>query len=240
MLRTLGVPARIATGYAASGGNAAPDGWTIVRDSDAHAWVEVWLGNDGWTRVDPTAAVAPARVQSGAVAAVPQGESLPMLLRGNLRWLHRAGLAWDSLANSWNQVVLGYAFDRQRQLMQRIGIDDATWQSMAAVMFVATGVIMLALALLMLHKLRALRPDPVAAAYARFCRHLARRGIVRHPSEGPVAFNTRAIAALPELAGAINMISNLYIRLRYGNAARPAEITAFRQAVKSFTAPAWR
>ena len=235
LMRAAGVPARVVTGY--QGGEFNRD-YMIVRQADAHAWVEVWMADEGWTRVDPTAAVAPARVQAGAVAAVPQGESLPLLLRGDFRWLHQARLTWDSLANSWNQVILGYTLDRQRDLMQRIGIDDATWKSMATVMFIATSAITLVLALLMLRKLRTQRPDPVAAAYARFCLRLARRGVVRHPSEGPDAFSKRAAAAHPELAAAIASISELYIRLRYGKETSPADAVDFKRAVAQFRAHA--
>ena len=233
LMRAAGVPARVVTGY--QGGELNTVGnYMIVRQADAHAWVEVWFADQGWTRIDPTAAVSPARVQAGAVAAVPQGESLPLLLRGEFRWLHNARLTWDSFANSWNQVILGYTLERQRDLMQRIGIDDATWQSMATVMFIATGVITLALALLMLRKLRVQRPDPVAAAYARFCLRLARRGVVRHPSEGPDAFSKRAAAASPELAAAIGSISNLYIRLRYGKEPGAGDAADFQRAVARF------
>jgi hypothetical protein len=122
--------------------------------------------------------------------------------------------------------------------MQRIGIDDATWQSMAMVMFIATGVITVVLALLMLRKVRIRRPDPVAAAYARFCLRLARRGVVRHPSEGPEAFSKRAAAAYPELAAAIGSISNLYIRLRYGSEADAGDAADFQRAVAKFRAHA--
>jgi transglutaminase-like putative cysteine protease len=237
LMRAASVPARIVTGY--QGGELNTLGnYMIVRQADAHAWVDVWLVNEGWTRVDPTAAVAPARVQAGAVAAVPQSEALPLLLRGEYRWFHRARLTWDSLANSWNQVVLGYTIDQQRQLMQRIGIDDATWQSMVSVMFIATGAITLALALFMLRKLHALRPDPVSAAYRRFCERLARRGVTRHPSEGPDAFRKRAVAAYPELSAAIASISDLYIRLRYSRDAQPADVADLQRAVSRFHARA--
>ena len=233
LMRAAGIPARIVTGY--QGGELNTVGnYMIVRQADAHAWVEVWLRDEGWVRVDPTAAVSPARVEAGVAAAVPQGEALPLLLRGEYRWLHRARLTWDSIANSWNQVVLGYTFDRQRQLMQRAGIDDATWQTLVTAMFVATGAITLALAALMLHKLRALRPDPVAAAYARFCERLARRGVTRHPSEGPDAFRKRAAAAHPELARPIGLISELYIRLRYGAAAQAADALQLQREVTAF------
>jgi len=233
LMRAGGVPARIVTGY--QGGELNTVGnYMIVRQADAHAWVEVWLTGEGWTRVDPTAAVAPSRVQSGAVAAVPQGEALPLLLRGDLRWLHRARLTWDLLANSWNQAVLGYTMDSQRQLMRRIGIDDATWQSMVMVMFAVTGVITLALALVTLRKLRAMRPDPAVAAYAQFCARLSRRGVSRHPSEGPIAFSKRAAAAYPELAAGIAAISDLYVQLRYGSHVEPRDVAELQRAVAGF------
>ena len=234
LMRAAGIPARIVTGY--QGGELNTVGnYLTVRQADAHAWVEVWLKDDGWVRVDPTAAVSPSRVEAGVAAAVPHAEELPFLLRGEYAWLRRARMTWDSVANSWNQAVLGYTQDRQRQLMRRVGIDDATWRSLATLMFVATGAITLVLALLMLHKLRAARPNPVTAAYSRFCERLARRGVARHPSEGPDAFRKRATAARPELASSINSISALYIRLRYGEAAHATDALQLKREVAGFS-----
>lgn len=234
LMRAAGIPARIVTGY--QGGEINTVGnYLTVRQADAHAWVEVWLRDDGWVRVDPTAAVSPARVEAGVAAAVPQTEALS-LLRGEYAWLRQARMTWDSLANSWNQIVLGYTQDRQRQLMRRVGIDNATWKSLATIMFIVTGAITLVLAGLMLHKLKALRPDPVSAAYARFCERLARGGLARHPSEGPDAFRKRAIAARPELAQPISSISELYIRLRYGEAIHAADALQLQRAVAAFRA----
>jgi transglutaminase-like putative cysteine protease len=234
LMRAAGIPARIVTGY--QGGEINTVGnYVTVRQADAHAWTEVWLRGDGWVRVDPTAAVSPARVEAGVAAAVPQTEALS-LRRGEYAWLRQARMTWDSLANSWNQIVLGYTQDRQRQLMRRVGIDDATWKSLATIMFIVTGAITLVLAGLMLHKLRALRPDPVSAAYARFCERLARGGLARHPSEGPDAFRKRAIAARPELARPISSISELYIRLRYGEAIHAADALQLQRTVAAFRA----
>ncbi len=234
LMRAGGVPARIVTGYQGGEINNVGD-YMIVRQAYAHAWTEVWLKDEGWTRVDPTAAVSPARVEAGVAAAVPQAE-VPILLRGEYPWLRSARMTLDSLANSWNQAVLGYTQDRQRELMRRVGIDDVTWRGMVTVMFIVAGVITLALAVLMLRRLRAMMPDPVAAAYARFCRKLARRGVARHPSEGPDAFRKRASAARPDLAQAIASISEIYIRLRYGSAAPPADALRLRREVKIFRA----
>ncbi|MEK7834685.1 MAG: DUF3488 and transglutaminase-like domain-containing protein [Pseudomonadota bacterium] len=233
LMRAAGIPARIVTGY--QGGELNTIGnYLTVRQADAHAWVEVWLQDGGWVRVDPTAAVSPARVEAGVAAAVPQAESLPFMMRGVYPWLRRARMTWDSVANSWNQAVLGYTQDRQRQLMRRVGIDDATWRSLATAMFIATGAITLVLAVLMLHKLRASRPDPVTAAYLRFCERLARCGIKRHPSEGPDAFRKRAAAARPELASSIGSISELYIRLRYGKNAQVPDALRLRREIAAF------
>ncbi|RTK99023.1 MAG: transglutaminase domain-containing protein, partial [Neisseriaceae bacterium] len=81
LMRAAGVPARVVTGY--MGGELNPvGGYLIVRQSDAHAWAEVWLGNAGWQRVDPTAAVAPARVQQDLASALPISDSLPLAIRG--------------------------------------------------------------------------------------------------------------------------------------------------------------
>jgi transglutaminase-like putative cysteine protease len=235
LMRAGGVPARVVTGYQGGEFNTFSN-YMIVRQADAHAWSEVWLKDSGWTRVDPTAAVSPARVQTGVAAAVPQNEQLPLMLRGEYRWLHGARLTWDLLANSWNQLVLGYTMDNQRQLMQRIGISDATWQTLVIVMMLTTGVVTLALALLLLLSFRRSRPDPVIAAYARFCRRLANRGVTRHPSEGPDAFCKRAAAIRPEIAAAIGSISRLYVHLRYGREAGSDEITELKRAVAVFRA----
>ena len=233
LMRAAGVPARVVTGYQGGEINNVGD-YLIVRQSDAHAWAEVWLKDAGWVRVDPTAAVSPARIEQGVAAAIPPGEPLPLLLQGKFTWLRHARLAWDSVANSWNQLVLGYNPERQQQLLRRIGIGDASWKKLAAAMFVLAGAIMLLLSGWILYRLRAARPDPTAAAYARFCARLARRGLTRRASEGPEAFRRRAVAASPHLAPAINMISDLYIRLRYGDAADNGELLQLQRLVKTF------
>ncbi|MEO8165692.1 MAG: DUF3488 and transglutaminase-like domain-containing protein, partial [Betaproteobacteria bacterium] len=106
LMRVAGIPARVVTGYL--GGEINPvDGYLVVRQSDAHAWSEVWLPDEGWVRVDPTAAVSPLRIERGLAAAVPAFER-PLLTRSGFDWLKRTRFAWDAVANSWNQWVLGY------------------------------------------------------------------------------------------------------------------------------------
>jgi transglutaminase-like putative cysteine protease len=230
LMRAAGIPARVVTGY--QGGEVNPIGrYMIVRQSEAHAWSEVWLEGRGWVRVDPTAAVSPARVQSGLAAAVPATDPLPLLARGGAEWLRQLRFTWDSFANTWNQWVLGYNEERQYWLLSRVGLDRATWQMLAMILFGITGFITCILAMLLLRRLQQTR-DPVAAAYARFCRKLARRGAHRAPAEGPADFAARASQLLPQAAAAIGAITEMYIKLRYGTLAGREPVRRFRQLVR--------
>jgi transglutaminase-like putative cysteine protease len=233
VMRAAGIPARIVTGYL--GGEINPVGnYMIVRQSDAHAWTEVWFAGEGWVRVDPTAAVSPLRVESGIAAAVPRTDPLPLLARGDYAWLRQMRLTWDSLANAWNQWVLGYDPERQREFMKRIGIDRDTWEMLAAILVVATLSVTLALFLLTMRRMRA-TADPVLRAYQLFCGKLERIGLARDAAEGPAAYAARLASVRPELQAAIASITHLYIRLRYGNEAMPGAQRELDQRVKAFT-----
>ncbi len=215
LMRAAGVPARVVTGY--QGGELNPVGnYMIVRQSEAHAWAEVWFEEAGWVRVDPTAAVSPLRVESGLAAAVPASSSLPLLARGDMEWLRQVRFTWDSLANSWNQWVLGYNPERQYWLLSRVGLDRATWQTLTVILVLTTTLITLVFAFAMLRHLSQRARDPAAVLYRKFCRKLARRGTRREPSEGPLTFAARARARYPNQAAAIDAITDLYIKLRYG------------------------
>lgn len=230
LMRAANIPARVVTGY--QGGEINPIGnYMIVRQSEAHAWAEVWLEDGGWIRVDPTAAVSPARVESGIAASVPATDPLPLLVRGDVAWLRNVRFAWDSLANSWNQWVLGYNPDRQFWLFSRVGLDRATWQTIAMILIAATALITAGFAIAMLRRFGRRPRDPVARIYARFCRKLARRGAARAPSEGPADFAARAARELPQAAGAIGAITALYIKLRYGTLAGKEPTRRLRELV---------
>src|SRR4051794_6115028 len=71
LLRMGGIPARVATGFSPGGYSARRKAW-IVRDTDAHAWVEAWFDRFGWVTFDPTPDATPARSQIAAL-----GPSLP-------------------------------------------------------------------------------------------------------------------------------------------------------------------
>jgi hypothetical protein len=232
LMRAAGIPARVVTGY--QGGELNPVGdYVIVRQSEAHAWAEVWFAGEGWIRVDPTAAVSPLRVESGIAAAIPTSTGLPLLVRNDIEWLRQLRFTWDSLANSWNQWVLGYNPERQFWLLSRVGLDRATWQTLAFILAGITALITLAFAYSMLRHLSRRARDPAAAAYERFCRKLARRGAAREPFEGPMDFAARAGGLLPEHDAEIGSITRLYVKLRYGKTMPPEAVKDLRNRVRA-------
>jgi transglutaminase-like putative cysteine protease len=233
LMRAAGIPARIVTGYQGGELNSV-DNIITVRQSDAHAWVEVFLAARGWVRVDPTAAAVPGRVESGLARSVPQAAALPLLMRPQLEWLRGVRDRWEAVAHKWNVWVLGYNPERQRDLMASIGMRDADWRALTATLFAFLGAMTLALLAWSLKRLA--RPDPVQKAWRAFCRKLAARGVERGPSEGPRDYATRAARAVPTARTSILRIGALYIALRYGADATTAGVAQLERLVRDFRA----
>jgi transglutaminase-like putative cysteine protease len=228
LMRAAGIPARVVTGY--QGGEVNPfDSIVTVRQSDAHAWAEVFLPGQGWLRIDPTAAAVPGRLELGLARAVPQAEQA-LMLRPGLEWLRDLRYQWEAAAHKWNVWVLGYNPERQRELMSLIGIRDADWRALTATLFTALGLMTAALLLWSLRRLA--RPDPVQRAWRAFCGKLAARGVERAPQEGPRDYAERAARALPGARRAILNITALYIGLRYGPHASARRAKELRRKVR--------
>jgi len=213
LMRAAGVPARVVTGYQGGELNYV-DRIITVRQSDAHAWAEVYLAGRGWTRVDPTGAAVPGRIDSGIARTVREGDPVPLLMRPQLEWLRSLRSNWEALQHRWNVWVLGYGVERQRDLMQRIGMRDADWRKLTATMATLLGTFTLLLLAWSLRRLA--RPDRVQRAWSAFARKVARHGVVRAPSEGPRDFAERAARRLPAAGSAIRAIGELYLSARYG------------------------
>ena len=234
LMRAAGIPARVVTGYL--GGSLNPVGdYLIVRQADAHAWVEVWLDDQGWVRVDPTAVVSPLRLDVGLAAAVPADDPVPLLAREDVAWLRDALYRWDAMANAWNQWVLGYNPERQRSFLSRVGFDDATWRTMATVLLGSTALVLLVLTGFLLINLRSKEDDPVQQAWQCFCKKLARRGAARDRSEGPVDYADRVAAQFPQKAAEVRTIGELYVRLRYGRNSAAADVQRLKALVENFS-----
>lgn len=235
LMRAAGLPARVVTGYQGGERNPLGDYW-IVRQRDAHAWAEVWLPEQGWTRVDPTAAVAPERVEIGldaALAGLPAGERRIGTLSLNTGWLMPLRLTWDLVNNQWNQWVLGYNQERQRQFLARLNPFLATWQGMVSGLAAAGGVLLLLMAVLAVPRLARRKVDPVKRLYARYCQRLRQCGIEHGVAEGAADFARRAEELRPDLAEPIRQISQLYLALRYGEA-QADTLAEFKRQVAAF------
>lgn len=232
MMRAAGIPARVVTGY--QGGELNPiDGTLIVRQSDAHAWAEVWLKGRGWLRIDPTAAVAPTRIELNLARALPVGEARPLLARPEFMWLLQMRYRWDALANVWNQWVLGYNPQRQRELLANLGMPSPDWQKMTAVLTGFCGILLLGYTVLAIYQRQ--RLSPVQVAWNRFSKILARRGLPRKPWEGPYAYAERITANLSveqsAMVADIDEVVDIYARLRYTETS-PIQATKLLQDMK--------
>ncbi len=217
LMRAAHIPARVVTGY--QGGEFNDVGnYYIVRQSDAHAWAEVWLAGQGWVRVDPTAAIAPERVQRGLSAALPNNATLPFMARNPPQWMRDLRLNWDAMANQWNQWVIGYNSERQFAFLTRLGMEDVTWQQITVNLVTGLGIAIGLLALYLLRHLFAREPDKVQAAWLKLCDKLAKAGLPRSSHEGAIDYANRVAIARPELGHNIRDLAKRYSALRYGSA----------------------
>ncbi|WPL19344.1 Protein-glutamine gamma-glutamyltransferase [Thiorhodovibrio winogradskyi] len=219
LMRLADIPARLVVGYLGAERNPL-GGHYLVRQSDAHAWAEVWLEDSGWTRVDPTAAVAPERVDNDAELA-DLGGAAPLRFRVTRdsalgRLAHSLRLLVDAGNAAWNNWVVNFSSTRQQRLLEALGLEHLGTYGL--VLGLASGGAAL---MLLLHALLARRrwpADPVERSYARLCQRLARVGLAREPGEGPRDYLRRVAKARPDLAQALYAWLAFYLPLRFGGA----------------------
>ncbi|HNQ03694.1 MAG TPA: DUF3488 and transglutaminase-like domain-containing protein [Thiobacillaceae bacterium] len=232
LMRAAGVPARVVTGYL--GGEVNPlDGHLLVRQSDAHAWAEVWLGPEtGWVRVDPTAAISPARVEQGIGAALPATELPAALTRLSVPLLQGLRHTWEMLNNRWDQWVLGYGQAQQLQLLARLSprLASTRWLAQAAIL---AGLLGLALLAGFFWRTRPKEtPDAAARAWLKLQQRLGRIGLAPLPAEPPLGYCARVARLRPDLADPMRRITRLYLDTRYGNQAH--ELRSLARLVARF------
>jgi transglutaminase-like putative cysteine protease len=228
LMRAAGVPARVVTGFQGGFWNKVGQ-YLLVRNSDAHAWSEVWLQGRGWVRVDPTAAVRPQRISLGAAGA-SGNQLLPWYESGLLESVRNQ---WDIVNRWWNQSVIGFDALRQRGLLTPFGIREIDTGMLVRLLMVSMAVFGAAGLLWALWR----RPegDPALAALRSLERKLAQAGVERRRSEGPRHFLRRAGHALPGQRAELDHLMRCYIELRYATAEPSTEsLRAFRRAVRNF------
>jgi len=234
LARAAGVPARVVAGYQGGERNPVADYW-IVRQSDAHAWTEVWLEGH-WVRYDPTAAVAPQRIEGGLEAALPEftAEGLPLL--GRTAWAERLALNWDAINATWDRWVLAFGPDQQSALLERLGFESPSLRDIALVCALTVSAILLVFTLAGLRTTR-VRRDRLEEAWQRLCRQLARTGRARLPHEGPAEYVAAIGVLRPELAPAADALARHYLRLRYEKSPTATEVKRFATLVRNLRVP---
>jgi transglutaminase-like putative cysteine protease len=227
LMRAAGIPARVVTGYQGGYWNSIGN-YLLVRQSDAHAWAEVWIAGRGWVRVDPTAAVRPDRVSLGAAAVA--GDQNDWF---GSQWLRDARNHWDVVNRWWNQGVIGFSALRQRGLLSPLGIRDTDAEELG--LLLAIGCVLFATIGLVWALWRQRETDPLRAAMTRLEHKLAGVAVVRRHSEGPQHYLSRAARALPHQRDVLEQLMRSYLDLRYAHDEPPPEpLRAFRRAVRDF------
>jgi len=243
LMRLAGIPARVVVGYL--GGEYNDLGhFFLVRQADAHAWCEVWFPETGWTRVDPTAAVAPGRASldlttyletrsiSGQMGA-GRNALIARLLRSGV--VTNVRFVWQTLSYEWDTRLIAFDADVQDVFLSSMGIGSR------GPLFLIVEILLIAIALLSAYfawmQLRTRsRVDRVKAMYEYFCRKIARLGVPRDPSEGPLDFAQRASRSLPNESNRILQIVDTYILLRYAPQPAPGMLERFVKEVNAFSA----
>jgi protein-glutamine gamma-glutamyltransferase len=230
LMRAAGLPARIVTGY--QGGELNPNGnYLIVRQSDAHAWAEVWLENQGWVRIDPTAAVSPERIEQGIGDSILERDELPMMARHDFPLLKKAFLNWDNINNGWNQWVLGYDDKKQLEFLSKLSGKDLTLTDLVVGMIVTLLAAMAATAFFVLKKTK-IQLNPAEKIYANYLKKLNAIGLQPNIGEGVLDFGTRAAFALPQQKTLILDIASRYNALQYGHADNALLLAELRPLIK--------
>ena len=196
LMRAAGIPARMVGGY--QGGEINPlDGHIVVRQYDAHAWAEVWLEGQGWVRKDPTAAVAPERIEQGLDAALsPQDRSLLASVTGGgldkFPGIENLTYLMESMEHRWNMWVVGYDTDLQAKYLQRL-LGKVTPARVGMVLMVGGIASMSLVVAFLFWRGRVKARHPVTRAFVAFASSLERFGIKREPWETPQHFLARLV-----------------------------------------------
>jgi transglutaminase-like putative cysteine protease len=238
LMRAASVPARVVTGYL--GGEWIPyGGYLLVRQSEAHAWAEVWLEGRGWTRVDPTAVVAPERLERGILDLIPQQLPVHERLLHAWPWLTQVLQRWDAANAWWTNHIVRFDYDAQLGVLERLGIRAPDARYLGSAFMVALCAWLAVIAWHIGRSSRPQAPDALARAYRRLCRKLARI-TPRAPHQGPLDFGAALIACRPDVQGSVLPLLERYAELRYGPPlakTRAQDIRVFRQAVARLKLP---
>lgn len=228
LMRAAGVPARVVTGYQGAERATVGDYW-VVRNADAHAWSEVWFDGRGWVRVDPTAAVAPERIESGVAASIADRGALPYMARAGGEAWYRVQMLWDGINAGWNRWFLAYGPQLQQRVLDMLGLGGGWGRVLLALTAGVVGLLTLVSVGIAWRLRRIGDADPVVRAWRQVCARLAAIGYPRAASEGPRAYGQRIAGLRPDLAARLDALTAHYVQLRYAQPRASEDQAALRR-----------
>lgn len=237
LMRAAGVPSRVVIGY--QGGERNGDYW-IVRQSDAHAWAEVWFEEQGWVRVDPTYAVAPNRIEQSitdALQAVLPSKNDSLTRKAELTpatnglqtlsirttakqypLLHSALLAWDAAEQTWTERVIRYQEKQQSKLLSQLAHRRFDTQNKIILCMLICLMSVLILVIISIVRHRQLLKN---TRFPELDRKLKPLGLKAYPFETATAYALRIAEHLPEMKHALMMIASTYNQMYYSKTEDP-------------------
>jgi transglutaminase-like putative cysteine protease len=253
LMRAMGVPARIVTGYQGGEFNAV-DGYWVVRQSDAHAWAEVWRAgnsngsNDGrtvgsWVRVDPTSAVAPQRIDSLQRLSAPSGAfggaiaSLWTNTLGNSGYnlLLQLRAVWDAVNNTWNQKILNYTEATQLNILRNLGFTSPSWADLSYVLIaIIVAVSLLGIAWTTWDKRQ---HDPWLRLLSSVQARLGKTGLMSHANISPRELARITLQYFGESAAPLAVWLIKLEEIRYRKHTDAADIASLKTELKSIAWP---
>ncbi|MCW5584818.1 MAG: DUF3488 domain-containing transglutaminase family protein [Chromatiales bacterium] len=234
LMRVAGIPARVVIGYQGGERNPHADHW-VVRQSDAHAWTEVWIPGLGWWRVDPTAAVAPDRIEQPIDTAASQAGDRVMFGDGDpgallALWQNAVWLA-DAVDLGWHRWVVGFSAERQTSLLQWLGLGRPHGFGLAIALLIG-GALAVAVVYLLAQLPRPRSGDPLPMLWRRFTDKLRRAGVDVVASQGPDTLCAAAMRMFPQSADQLSAIRRIYVQLRYGRQSDQEMVRALSRRIR--------
>lgn len=222
LMRSVGIPARVVLGY--QGGEFNKYNETlIVRQYDAHAWVEVWLEGEGWVQVDPTAAVAPGRIEFGSQFTFQEDENFlddevfsMLKFRSTSSLINDLILRMEMIDYSWNRFVLNYDVGIQFALFSRV-FNAVTKEKIIYALLGMFFLLIAVVAIIVLRKPAEKPQTPANQLYLKFCRFLADNGISRQAGEPPLHYRERVCALQPQWSNEVSRITDIYMDIAFND-----------------------
>ena len=230
LMRVADIPTRLVGGYQGGVYNKVGDFYNI-RQADAHVWAEIWLSEKGWIRVDPTAAIAPNRIEHSIDPSLQRiNRDINFLLtppEGLQKWTQQLKWAINSFDYYWQDAVLAYGPEKQLDFLSKFGILD--WGDMVKWLAILSGLTLL-ISLSVVLLLQKDTHDPAQKAYLTLCKKLAKKAGARLPHETSTDYFNRTIQHYPQKAEHIRLLQSLYLNTRYAKGSEQV----FIQNVRDF------